>query len=303
MNFVLSRLWIVLIPAALDFWYWLGPRLSVVPLARRTGELLARSAQVSGEEMPISIAEMQQMLESVAEQFNLFSLLSASLMGVPSLMAYGSAGISGVIEVRNWLTLLGVMAALVLTGLAIGCLFLTLIATGLQAERLAPWGILRRTGIAWLRVIGLTLILLGLAIVLGMPFSFVIGLMMLINSGVASVLWALFNVAALWIALYLYFTVDAIVINQVGPLRAIWNSANVVARNFWSALGLIVAIAVLSMGLPFVWDALGRIHPVGVAVGIVGHAFIGSGLVTAGLIFYQNRYTLWQSQSIQQAEV
>jgi len=300
LNFVVGRLWIVLIPVLLDFWYWLGPRLSVAPLVRQVEAFVATAAQQSNVVTPLSIEEMQQVLEGLSQHFNLFSLLSAGLLGMPSLMGSASAGIGGVIEVHSWLVLLGLVPLLTLVGFAIGCLYLTLIANGLRAESPPPMAILRQTGLTWLRVLGLALILLFIAIAIGVPFAFLVSLVALLSPGVAMFLFALFYMSTVWIALYLYFVVDAIVINEVGPLRAIWYSANVVARNFWSALGLILLIMLLSAGLSFVWAGLGRIHPLGTVIGIAGHAFIGTGLVAASLIFYRDRYTLWQKEQAQQ---
>lgn len=245
--------------------------------------------------MPVSIETTIGMLEALGQQFNLFSLLSAGLLGVPSLMA--NAGLSSrVVEVQSWLALIGLTPILMLMGLAIGSLYLILIAQGMWGEPLNGQALLRQAGAVWLRVVALGLLLLFFSVSLVVPLTFLIGLLAVVSSGIASFLMGLIYVIVIWLGLYLYFTVDAIVINRIGPIRAIWNSVNVIVRNFWSALGLIILIAILSLGLPLVWLRLSQVHPIATIISIIGHAFIGSGLVAASLLFYRDRYQQWQRQ-------
>ena len=120
----------------------------------------------------------------------------------------------------------------------------------------------------------------------------VLTLASLLSENLVAILSALFLAVALWIGFYLFFVIDAIVISDVGPIRAIWNSINVVRRNLWSALGLVILINIIAMGLPYLWRAL-TATPWGTALGILGNAYVGSGLVAASLIFYRDRYRAW----------
>lgn len=296
LNLITERAWIIVVPVLLDIWYWLGPRLSISPLLRRIEELLIRSAPAAMPEAPVDIDVVNNMIDVIGQQFNLFSLLSASLMGVPTLMAGASSNDAGVLEISGWMALIGAATFLILVGLAIGCLYFTLIVRELVEEPGDHLPLLRQAGVMWLRIVALVLLVLFLGVALFVPYSFLIGLLSLIAGGVASVLMSLFYVGVIWAAVYLFFTVDAIALNDVGPIRAIWNSANIVARNFWSAFGLIALIFILSQGLSLIWQRLGEVHPVGMIIGIAGHAFIGSGLVAAGLLFYRDRYQHWKQQ-------
>ncbi len=299
LNFVTERIWVIAIPALLDLWYWLGPQLSVGPLFERLKQLLISSTSGAMPDAPIDVEMARQLLDALGQQFNLFSLLSASLMGMPSLMIGGSSDNVSTIELQSWLALIGAGAFLLLAGLAIGCLYFTLIVQQMSDKPVDGRALLGRAGRMWLRIVALVLLILFIGIALFVPFSFLVGLLALLSGGVASFLMGLFYVSLIWIAIYLYFTVDAIAINNVGPLRAIWYSANVVARNFWSALGLIVLIFILSQGLSLIWRQLGDVHPLGMLVGIAGHAFVGTGLVAAGLLYYRDRYWHWQGQRLE----
>ncbi|MFQ5856235.1 MAG: hypothetical protein ACE5LU_11390 [Anaerolineae bacterium] len=299
LNLVAQRLWVIAIPVLLDLWYWRGPQLSIAPLLRQIEQALARSAPAAMPDAPVNINAVNELLDALGQHFNLYSLLSASLpslLGVPSLMANASSDNASITEVHSWLAMIGLAAVLVLAGLAIGCLYLTLIAQGLSQQSVEPRALLRQASAMWLRVVALVLLVLFFAISLAVPFSFLISLLTFVSRGAASFLMGIFYMSIVWLGLYLYFVVYAIITDRVGPLRAIWNSANVVARNFWSALGLVLLVVVLSRGLSLVWHRLGEVHPIGTIIGIAGHAFIGSGLVAASLLFYRDRYQGWQQQ-------
>jgi hypothetical protein len=293
LNLISQRAWVIAIPVLLDLWYWLGPRLSIAPLLNQVGQALARSALADTPDLTIRMDVVAYMLELFGQQLNLFSLLSVSLLGVPSLIGSSSHNVR-TIELDSWLALLGLSTLLLLVGLGIGCLYLTLIAQGLQRQPAGYRTVLRDAGMTWLRVIGLGLMLLFFSVALAVPFSVMIRLVAFLNLQVALFVVGFFQATLFWTGLYTFYVVNAIIINRVGPIMAIWNSLNVVARNFWSAFGLIVLIFILSLGLSLIWQRLGAVHPAGMFVGIVGHAFIGSSLVAAGLLFYRDRYQRWK---------
>jgi len=282
---ITQQLWVLVIPVAIDLYLWLGPRLSPLPLIKRASLYLPPAEPT---------IQWQELLGG----FNLFSLLDSAILGVPSLMA-GVAAASPlgqmVIEIDSGLPFLGWFLVLFPLGLLLGCLYLGLIA---QNVRQKPYhSLLHRLWGYWLRVILLLLIFIGGAIVLGFPLATGLALVSFLNESLTAILSTLLLALLVWIWFYLFFAIDAIVISDAGPLSAIWNSINVVRRNFWSSLGLFILINVIGLGLSFVWRALGA-NPWGLALGIVGNAYVGSGLAAASLIFYRDRYTIWLEERV-----
>lgn len=277
---ITQQLWVLAIPVALDLYLWLGPRLSPIPLIQRASLYLPSTGLA---------IQLQELLAG----FNLFSLLASAILAVPSLMA-GATTVSPlgqmVIKIDGGLPFMGWVLVLLPLGLLLGCLYLGLIA---QKIREKPYhSLLRRIWSYWLRVILLLLVFIGGVILLGFPLAIGFTLVSLLSESLAPILSTLLLALLVWIWFYLFFAIDAIVISDAGPLSAIWNSINVVRRNFWSSLGLIILINVIGMGLSLVWRALGA-NPWGLALGIVGNAYVGSGLAAASLIFYRDRYTSW----------
>jgi hypothetical protein len=94
--------------------------------------------------------------------------------------------------------------------------------------------------------------------------------------------------AIFWLYVNLFFTVQALFVSNVGPVRAILNSITVVRLSTSSALGLIALLFIVSWGMSYVWSMLGT-SDLAIAAGILGNAYIGTGLTIAGMIFYRDR--------------
>lgn len=302
LDVVTRRPWLIVIPVLLDLWYWLGPQLSVAPLFQQIADRLAVSAAqtVSGAAMDSAMAAVPDAVQALGQQFNLFGVLVAASLSIPNFVGYGGTGSAhnlGVIELDSWLTAIGVGAALGLLGIAIGCVYLMLVVWGLDQRKADIRQLLNRAGEAWVRMVATLMLALFFAISFIVPFLFLVAMIGQLSGGAAAFLIGLFYVGLIWLVIYLFFVVAAIFINRANPLRAIWYSANVVGRNFGSAVGLVLVIMVLSQGLGLVWQRLGATHPVGLVVAIAGHAFIGTALIAATLIFYRDRFRHWQRQS------
>ncbi len=298
LNTVARAWWVILIPVALDLLYWLGPKLSIAPLVRSLLAAFPSAAEIGADAE--NLAVLRDSLEQVGETLNLLSLLSVQLLGMPSLLIAENPGdvsisrLAPVLEVSNLSAFIPLSFGLTLLGLLLGCLYLALIARRLQGEESAlSIRLWRQVPVYWGRVVVLTLLVVAAAIIVNVPVMLAGMVLGLISQFLAVLVAAMWSISVFWVLIFLFFTVDAIVINDVGPLRAAWNSFNVVRFNFWPALGLILLINILTAGLSIIWRRL-TVNDVGALIGIVGNAFIGTSLVAAGLIFYRDRYLKWQ---------
>lgn len=300
LDVVTQRPWLIVIPVLLDLWYWLGPQLSVAPLFEQIADRLAVSASeaVSNAAMDSAVAAVPSVVEALGQHFNLFSVLVAASLSMPNMVGYGGPHNLGVIELDSWLTAAGVGAALGLLGVAIGCVYLILLVWGLDQRKADVRQLLNRAGEAWVRMVATIMLALFFVVSFIVPFLFLVAMIGQLSGGAAAFLMGLLYVGLIWLLIYLFFVVAAIFINRANPLRAVWYSANVVGRNFGSAVGLVLVIMVLSQGLGLVWQRLGAAHPLGMLVGITGHGFIGTALIAAALIFYRDRFRHWQRQAV-----
>ena len=95
----------------------------------------------------------------------------------------------------------------------------------------------------------------------------------------------------LFAGLHLFFSVAAIFVSGAGPLAAIQRSVGVVRKHPWASLALVLLTWLILAGMDRVWDALAfqLPFPAGAVVGILGNAYIASGLIAAGMVFYTQR--------------
>jgi hypothetical protein len=118
--------------------------------------------------------------------------------------------------------------------------------------------------------------------------------------GLFSLLWLISLGVGLWVALNTFFTVQALVLQDVGLAQAVWRSFNVVRRNFWATLGLILLSLLIQLGFGQIWQRLAT-GSWQTLLGILGNAYIGSGVLAAVMIFYLDRYQRWREE--QRADV
>lgn len=309
---VLRSLWVVAIPIALDLFFWLGPRLSVRPFFELLVRFMAANAGAT-QGLPANSEEIQRFVSQVGASFNLFGLLATDFLGtrflpVPVVKAFvmadadapGTAVVGNppVITLDNLAIVLLAAAVLLLIGLLIGALYLTLIADRLRpAEGQRPLG--KRIMAAWFWFVCLGLAVLAAYVFVGIPFSLVFGLVSLFSGTLATMVLMLGWLVGIWVVLYAWFVVYAIVLGDTDLVHAFWWSINVVQRNLNSVLGLILLSVLIMGGLSIVWGWL-ETSWLGSLAAIAGNAYIGSGLAAAAFLFFQNRLAFWQDSAAQQ---
>src|SRR5262249_16167577 len=131
---------------------------------------------------------------------------------------------------------LGIALGLELVGTLIGCLYLGAIAQEVRDGRVSLGALARRVWLFWLSVIGFVVLAIVAATLIAIPIALAVTMVRLISPEIGAALATLLTlgaqVAAILLVIYLFFLVDAIVVSQVGPIRAAVNSARVVANNF-----------------------------------------------------------------------
>ncbi|HET8631937.1 MAG TPA: hypothetical protein VFL91_31310 [Thermomicrobiales bacterium] len=288
---VARRPYVLIPPVALDLFYWLGDRLTARPLI----DALIGSAQRGGTADPATIDG----LRAFEHDSNLFSLLALGMKALlPALTSDQVARpwAQGTLDLGAWpLVLLGALGLVVLGLLALA-FYLAGLAQLVRGEPFDLGQLARRAPVYWLRLLGLGALVIGALILLGLPLLFCTAVLLLVGANPAPLV-LLFFVPVLWLYCYLALAPEAIVISDVGPLRAVKLSFRVVRRNFWPMIGLLAATLLISQGFPFMWELFTR-QVVGVPLAIVGNAFLGAGLTAAAMYFYRERLALLDKSGV-----
>jgi hypothetical protein len=315
--------WLLVLPVLADLWLWLGTHLSIKPLI--DGILALWSPATLPPDFAAMAGPYQQMLSSAGDSFNLWWLLSNELtwlhLLIPGLDAPARfAPATPVTEVPTLALILWV-PLLLLVALGLGSLFVTAVTSQLQAFRATPspaerlpdsgeqaaqvqdqpglghW--VRRGLRTWLMVSVYGLLVLALLILVILALSIVLTGVMLVapslSAGFGTLSVLLVGWVVIWFYLMLYFVVAALVVDGTSLPQALWRSANVTSRNFWATIGLVILTNLILGGFGFIWQRLAVLSPWGVLAGILGNAFLLTGLVATRLMFYRERYANWQA--------
>lgn len=280
--------WIVLLPVVLDLFFLFGPRVSIAPVV---------SQVVTTSQLTEALgAEATAQTIRFAEETNLLGLLSPAGLTLPTIMPL----LSQVVTPRGSFTMLDsagtvVLLALgtLLVGALLGCVYRAVLSQQAREGELSAQRLPSESVVAWYRVVALGLLLLvaGFLVILLMAFiaaiaSLVTGTAMALMTGIVTMVAI---VAQLYLSVYLFFAWDAIVISQVGPIQAIRRSAAVVHAGVWSAITFVILVTVIMIVMGQIWVMLASQASWGLALGIVGNAYIASGLAAATMLFYRER--------------
>jgi hypothetical protein len=228
--------------------------------------------------------------------FNLLTaLVSSTFMHVPSLVAAWALPTAGgdAIEFANAWAALGIWLVLALVGLFLGVLFIELLAAalplGVSAKPQGMGDLLRATLRHGGRVLRFVLALALLLLMLFIPYSLIMGFLLLLLPSLALGIGALSFGIVFVLFVYLYFVTVAIVVDDLRVRTAIGASLTLVRNSMLRVIGFIVLINVISIGIGLLLNNLAAIQPAGTLAAILLNAYIGTGLAMALLVFYRSR--------------
>ncbi len=310
LSLVWRRPWTLLIPILADVLIWTLPRLSLTQLVRPYMSEMLRAAALSGD--PEVARQVQQTFEELAQSLNLLGLAATALNGVtrfPSLFQLdllratmlnvpgpiNALAYSQPLLAAEWVAILFV--PLFFLGLLPVAVYLEWIAQGvrpLETETRAASGL--RIARLWLRLMGYALLLFGILAAVRFLLTFVQAL----AGGELATFGALMvSVALFWIFIYFFFVVSALAVSGVGLRAALQRSAFLFRAFFWTTIGLVALSVFLDRGLAMIWDGL-TVSALGVVIAIAANAYIGTSLLAASMIYYQDRMNLierWQQRA------
>lgn len=273
--------WIILIPIVLDLFFLFGPRISVAPIV---GQMVTRPDFVRAFGADATAPTI-----TFAEEANLLGLLSLGGVTLPTIVPVMrvARGTFMFLDSAGAAVMLGLGA--ILGGALLGCIYRAILAQQACDGDLSPWRIPGESVVAWYRLIALVVMLFVAGCVVIFPLAFLGAVASLATGAANGIMMGTVVTLALAANLYLFFAPEAIFISRVGPIQAIRRSAAVVHAGVWSALALVALFSVILVGMAQIWIALATQASWGLALGIVGNAYIASGLVAASMLFYRER--------------
>jgi hypothetical protein len=291
--------WVLLLPVALNLFLWLGPHVSYSPLIgpavtdatewTRQVPLLTRrgfrNADVVGQ-----LEQSRQAVIASSDDVNGLSALAWGPLALPSLASLPSPT-ENFAFVNSWVDGLTLLVACLGLGLLLGGWYYGGLALASTGEHGGPLAAGRNIPRAVLDVLGLVVVLSAATLLLAAPVLLLIGFTAFVSPPVALLAAVLLMAGVIFAAIHLFFAVDAIFVSGAGPMAAIQRSVVLVRRHLWQSVALILLTWLILAGMDRVWDVLAANlqNPYGAVLGILGNAYVASGLIAAGMIFYTQR--------------
>jgi hypothetical protein len=288
-NTVANHIHLILFPVALDLLLWFGPRVRIKTLAEpfmiELNRVITEMGTANSSDMFRLTAEFWT---GILEQFNLLVFLRTFPVGITSLF-YASAPISSPMgdaarfEVPSLIGLVGMGLMLIVIGLAAGSLYFHEVAR-CSTEEIQAFSI-QQVSKQYIQTLLLTISLLVIFMLFAIPTLLTVSVLMLFSPGIAQIALFFMSLLMLWLFLPLVFSPHGIFLQKQNMLLSVQTSIHLV-RFYLPGTGLFLLTALLfSQGLDVIW----RVPPETswmAMVGVFGHAFITTALLSASFIYY-----------------
>jgi hypothetical protein len=293
---VINQRWgLLVLPLALDLYFWLGARISFAPFFRLIRDWLAPLTLLPW----LDPLQQEQLLVQIqnTDMRAAIAWLNFVPVLVPNLPGMASATVGPVRLLANPLHIALAVLTFNLLALVISSVFLTALASGVQGEPYRPRRHALHTLSALLGLSGYALVLLALGVLLALPTLALLALLREVAVGLAPLAAGLALFAWFWVYVFAGFAVEAIVLSGMGPVRGIFTSIQIVRHFFLKSLGLLLLTTLITVGLYAVW-AMFATNGAGLLLAMIGNAYIGSGLMAARQVFYRDRLVELDNQSL-----
>lgn len=281
--------WLVIFPIAVDLWLWLGPRLPMTKSIQAVSQQLLEVSRMGMAQDSDLAQANRQVWEMLAERFNLMIALRSYPVGIPSLMSgrmpvNTPLGVPINFEIDNIVVGVAAWLALSLFGLIVGALFYQLLvpvalgeATDLRAA-LAAWP--KST----LRVVGVAAALILVYIIVTLPASCLLVVASL--SGMGQCIFFLYTGFLVWLLFPFFLSGHGIFINSDNAVTSVARGARITRMLVIPTSLMFLTIIFLTQTLDLLWNATPETSWL-TLLGIVGHAFLTTGLLAGTFVYYK----------------
>jgi hypothetical protein len=289
-NTVANHLFLILPPLCLDLFLWLGPHVRIRSLAQSLiNDMVSNIRSVGTPEMVTMTNSFQEMWQTVLDQFNLFSLVRTFPVGIPSLTASVGPVLSPLgtpifYELSSFLNLFCIWFILGLSGLLFGSLYFNLVSRYVINKKTEfSFG---EVGWQTLQSLALSLLVYFSFLLFSIPIFLILSILALLNSFLAQIALIIAGLILVRLLLPFVFAPHGIFAFRLNALASIINSRRLV-RSYLPGTGLFLLILILiSEGLNVLWRIPSEITWM-TMIGIVGHAFISTGLLAGSFTYFQ----------------
>jgi len=303
-NTVAGKVYLILLPLLVDLFLWLGPKLRIYELLKPfLTELSTTMTRIAPKEMLEAVEATAALYSEFLANFNLFTAIRTLPVGVPSLLARMSTlsaplDLVGVLETPSIRAAIGIFSALVLIGFFLGTLYFDAVARkSFEEPSKFSW---KKIFTAYLQSLVFFLIIIVLLLMASAPILIMTSIFSLINAALAQFVLIMLLFLVMWMALPLFFSPHGIFSLEQKAVPSILMSIRMV-RFFLPGTSMFIIFCILiSEGFNMLWVLPGSDSWL-LALGIGGHAFVVTGLLSASFLYYRQGLK-WMQFNIQRIQ-
>jgi hypothetical protein len=293
---IASNIGLILMPLGLDLLLWLGPRIGVSTLMQPLLNETARMARASG----LPQADIDSWLAVYGEllnRVNLLALLRTVPIGVSSLMSGrmpvdSPLGAPTVVEVQTVPQFVSLVLVLTLLGWLLGGLYFQRVAALVSAR--PPASAPTPVGRAVLQTVVYSLLFLVLIWSIGLPALSLIYMGFAINSVLGQALLLFLAFLSLWLLVPVFFSPHGMFLTRQSALASFLGGFRLARFTLPTSSLFVLTVFLVGVGLNTLWVVPAEDSWL-VLVGLLGHAFVTTALLTASFIYYRDMSAWVQS--------
>ena len=287
-NTVANKPYLILFPILLDLFLWFGPSWRVDGFFLPLIQNLPNLPGISGVDNAALIKETQAIWREIVTNFDLSVTLRTLPIGIPSLMTSKPSFINPLghpitFNLDSIAQVFGFWVLFLLAGYFLGSLYLNHISK--QIVHLPDKNPSSTLIKEFFQVILMPVILLILLLIISIPLLFIFSLITLMGQGVNQFLFLIIGTLLLWILMPLIFTPHAIFLFKQNLVTAIMTSISVVKISMGKTAWFVLSSLLLIQGLNYLWTSP-DVDNWFLLIGIMGHAFIVSAVITASFYYF-----------------
>lgn len=301
---VANHLGLILFSIGIDLFLWFGPQVRVVKsLASYLDWTLATAVEQTPQIVDALRVNTTSLL-TIAEHFNLISSLRTLPVGVASLMAGRAPLMNPLFKPSAWEipSLGGIFVTwvfLTLFGLLLGTFLFQLLSQASLQGKVKPAEALRKLPARFFQIILLSLFLLSVLVAASLPLWCVLPFLIAGGGGMGRFAIFVYGALLIWLLFPLALSPFGIFVYQDKMWTSVLRGARMARHTMSTTLLFALVLIVLSQGLDMLWSM-----PVETSwfslVGVIGHAFIATGLLAAVFIYYRDA-ALFVQKRLQQS--
>lgn len=289
---IANRIGLILFPLALDLLLWLGPHVRVKQIVDSFAAQLSLLYPPSSEQAAEALHANQELWAMIGERLNLAALLRTYPVGIPSLMAsrlpVEAPSLSSPIflEISTFSGALAVWALFSIVGIVAATLYFVEVARAAVPIQMRGRKTFGEWGWASVQVLLLTFLWGVMLVGVSIPASCIISALAFSNPSLARFAVLIYAGGLVWLIFPLLFSPHGIFVNRSNAVLSLKSGVRVTRMTLPTTGMFFLAVLVLSQGLDVLW----KIPPETswfTVIGVLGHAFITTGLLASSFIYYR----------------